>query len=109
MILFEKIVEEKIREAMASGEFNNLPGKGKPLDLSGYFATPEHLRISYTVLKNAGFIPEEVELLKEIESLRVKLERCCSEDDRARVKKAINDKLLKFNMIMECYKQGRRT
>jgi len=30
---FEKIAEEKIQEAIATGEFDDLPGKGKPLDL----------------------------------------------------------------------------
>ncbi len=30
---FDRIVEEKIRAAMEAGAFNNLPGKGKPLNL----------------------------------------------------------------------------
>jgi len=58
--------DEKIKEAIAKGEFDNLPGKGKPLDLDAYFATPEHLRMGYSILKSAGIIPEEVELLKQI-------------------------------------------
>ena len=41
---FEKIAEEKIEEAIAAGEFDNLPGQGKPLDLDAYFATPEQMR-----------------------------------------------------------------
>ncbi len=55
--------DEKIKQAIAKGEFDNLPGKGKPLDLGAYFATPEHLRMGYSILKNAGIIPEEMELL----------------------------------------------
>jgi len=62
--------DEKIKEAIAKGEFDNLPGKGKPLDLRAYFATPEHLRMSYSILKSAGIIPEEMELLKQIEGLK---------------------------------------
>jgi len=57
-------------EAIARGEFDNLPGKGKPLDLDGYFATPEHLRMGYSMLKSADIIPEEMELLREIEGLK---------------------------------------
>ena len=49
---FQKNVDEKIREAIARGEFDDLPGKGKPLDLDAYFATPEHL-------KNGLLHPEE--------------------------------------------------
>ena len=70
---FDKLVEEKIRAAMAAGEFDNLAGKGKPLDLTAYFATPEEVRVGYSLLKSAGFIPEEAHLLKEIESLKTRL------------------------------------
>ena len=37
---FKKNADEKIKEAIAKGEFENLRGKGKPLDLDAYFATP---------------------------------------------------------------------
>jgi len=62
---FQKNVDEKIREAIARGEFDHLPGKGKPLNLEAYFATPEHLRMGYSILKNADIIPEEMELLRQ--------------------------------------------
>ena len=62
--------DEKIKEAIATGEFDNLPGKGKPLDLNAYFATPENLRMGYSILKSAGIIPEEMKLLKQIEGLK---------------------------------------
>ena len=66
MFGLEKAVEEQIRQAMAEGKFNNLPGKGKPIDLEAYFQTPEHLRMAYSILKSAGFVPQEVQLLKDI-------------------------------------------
>jgi hypothetical protein len=53
---FEDPVEAKIKAAMAEGQFDNLAGKGKPLDLKGYMETPEHLRAAYHILKNAGFV-----------------------------------------------------
>jgi len=67
---FQKNVDEKIKDAIARGEFDNLPGKGKPLDLDAYFATPEHLRMGYSILKGADIIPEEMELLRQIEGLK---------------------------------------
>ena len=66
----QKNVDEEIQNAIARGEFDNLPEKGKPLDLDAYFATPEHLRMGYSILKNAEIIPEEMELLRQIESLK---------------------------------------
>jgi hypothetical protein len=41
----EKIVEEKLLEAINNGEFDNLEGAGKPLDLDEYFAAPEDIRV----------------------------------------------------------------
>ena len=64
---FNRIAENRIREAMEQGEFDNLPGAGQPLSLEEYFSTPEDLRMAYSVLKNANCRPLEVELLNEIE------------------------------------------
>ena len=66
---FSRIAENRIREAMEQGEFDNLPGAGQPLSLEEYFATPEDMRMAYSVLKNANCRPLEVELLAEIARL----------------------------------------
>jgi hypothetical protein len=66
---FERIAENRIREAMERGEFDGLPASGKPIDLDEYFKVPGHLRMPYSILKSAGCLPEEVELLKEIAAL----------------------------------------
>ena len=67
---FSRIAENRIREAMEQGEFDNLPGAGQPLSLEEYFSTPEELRMAYSVLKNANCRPLEVELLNEIARLQ---------------------------------------
>jgi hypothetical protein len=61
---FDRIVEELIQKAQERGDFDNLPGKGKPIDLSAYFETPEEVRVAQSVLKNAGFKSREADLLK---------------------------------------------
>ena len=66
---FSRIAENRIREAMEQGQFDNLPGAGEPLSLDEYFSTPEDLRMAYSVLKNANCRPMEVELLHEIARL----------------------------------------
>jgi hypothetical protein len=64
----ETLVEKKIREAMEKGEFDNLPGKGAPLDLSeNPFEDPE-LRTVHRLLRNAGFAPAWIEERKAIEA-----------------------------------------
>ena len=85
---FHRNADEKIKEAIAKGEFDNLPGKGRPLDLDAYFATPEHLRMGYSLLKNADIIAEEMELLKEIEGLKESLDSCSSQIEKKSDSKA---------------------
>lgn len=53
--IFEKMPEARINEAVAKGEFDNLPGNGQPLDLSDYFRTPVQFRIIFDFKKKAGF------------------------------------------------------
>ena len=98
---FEKNVDEKIKEAIARGEFDNLPGKGKPLDLDAYFAAPEHLRIGYSILKGADIIPEEMELLRQIEGLKKSLDSSTTRIEKKALRQQLSEKLTNFNMRME--------
>lgn len=63
---FSRIAENRIREAIEQGHFDNLPGAGEPLNLEDYFSAPEDLRMAYSILKNVNCRPAEVELLNEI-------------------------------------------
>lgn len=66
MLLIDKLVEQRIKEAESQGCFDNLPGQGEPLKLDDDSLVPEELRAAYRMLKNAGFVPPEVSLRKEI-------------------------------------------
>jgi hypothetical protein len=61
MLTLELIAERKIAEAAAQGEFDCLPGAGKPLDLQEDPLVPEDQRMANRILRNAGFAPREVE------------------------------------------------
>ena len=98
---FQRNVEDKIKEAIARGEFDNLPGKGKPLDLDAYFATPEHLRMGYSILKSADIIPEEIELLRQIEDLKKSLDSSTTGIEKRGRRQQLSEKLTNFNMRME--------
>lgn len=54
------IAEQRILEAMENGEFDDLPGKGRPLDFEDDSNVPEDLRMAYKLLKNAGYAPAEL-------------------------------------------------
>lgn len=100
----QKIIEEKIAEAIASGEFDNLPGSGKPLDLEDYFKAPEDMRMCFGLLKSNDFIPPEVELLKEIEKLRTDLASCSGAERAAELKSLIQEKSVRLNLLLENFK-----
>ena len=104
-MLFQRNADDKIKEAIAKGEFDNLPGKGKPLDLDAYFATPEDLRMGYSILKSADTIPEEIELLKQIEGLKKSLDSCASQIEQRAIQKQLSEKITNFNMRMERYRK----
>lgn len=97
----DKAVEAIIKEAMERGEFANLPGQGKPLDLSAYFDTPEEVRLAYSVLKNAGIVPEEISLLQEIAAFREQLAAETDDSLRKNLQKSISDRQLQYNLLLE--------
>ena len=66
MLIFSELVERRIREAIAKGEFEDLPGTGRPLPLEDASLVPEELRVAYRVLRNSGHLPPELELRREI-------------------------------------------
>jgi len=104
---FHRSADEKIKEAIAKGEFDNLPGKGRPLDLDAYFATPEDLRIGYSLLKNADIVPEEMKLLKQIDGLKKSLDSCTSQIEKRTIQRQLSEKITNFNMRMERYRKKR--
>ena len=106
--MFDKIVEQLLREAMERGEFENLANQGKPLDLSAYFDTPADSRVAFTLLKNAGVQPDEIELLGEIAALKEQLAAESDEPARARLRKQIEDRMLRFNLAVEARRRQRK-
>jgi len=83
--MLEFIAEQRIAEAIARGELDDLPGAGEPLDLSDDALIPEELRLAYRILKNAGYVPPEVETLNEI----AQLERIALDGGNARAVKKL--------------------
>lgn len=67
MSLFGKSADEIIKRAMQEGTFDNLPGKGKPLNLNENPHEPEEWRTTYRMLRSNGYSLPWLELRREIE------------------------------------------
>lgn len=68
-LLIERIAEQRIQEAVEDGVFERLSGQGKPLMLDEDRDVPKELRMGYHILKNAGYLPPELQQRKEAISL----------------------------------------
>ncbi|WP_333840920.1 DnaJ family domain-containing protein [Pelomicrobium sp.] len=90
MFIFELIAEQRIQEAIEAGEFDHLPGAGKPLVLDDDRMVPEALRAALRVLKNAGYVPPEVEQLKELRELTRSIEATLDDEERRRALAKLN-------------------
>ena len=94
MDFFERIAENRILEAIEAGLFDNLQGKGQPLNLTDDSHIPPELKMAYKILKNADCLPPELELRKEIVTLQ---ELVASMEDEA--EKLLQMRRLNFLMM----------
>lgn len=94
------VSEDRIKKAYRDGEFENLPGYGKPLNLEDLSAVPEELRMAYKMLKNAGFSPEEQKLRQEVMSIEDLIRTCENPEEKDRLNQELSQKLLRYNKIM---------
>lgn len=100
-------IDEIIRQAMQRGEFDNLKNSGKKLDLDEYFEMPEDVRVGYSLLKNANFVPTEIELLQEITALEDKLKNAKA-NQREKIQKEIREKRLKYDLLLDSARRRRK-
>jgi len=96
--VFDKIAEKKIREAMDNGDFDDLPGRGRPLQLEDDRHIPQDIRLAHKILKNADCLPPELELRKEIFSIEEMLGGVVDTKEKYRQIKRLNYLIMKLNM-----------
>jgi Domain of unknown function (DUF1992). len=101
----EKLIDKIMRETMARGEFDDLKGKGKPLNLDVYLATPDEVRMGCSVLKRNKFVPEGVDRLREISELKESLGICSDAAKKSRIVKILHDRELALAVILKRNKQ----
>jgi len=105
MAILSWLAEQRIQEAMRNGEFENLAGLGKPLELEDLSGVPEDLRMSYKILKNAGLLPEEMALHAECVTLEELLAACRNsgkdEAERQELEKKLTLKKLRLQELLQ--------
>ena len=83
MRTMDEEIARHLQQAAESGEMSRIAGYGKPLaEDAGWNATPEELRMPFKILKNAGFVPPEVELFHERARLNAALQDCQDGSER---------------------------
>jgi septation ring formation regulator EzrA len=88
--IIQQIAERKILQAMETGSLPDLSHwKNKPLPADDLRHVPADLRMAYRLLKNAGYVPEEVAIQKEITQLEQLLTTCIDEKEKVRQLKRI--------------------
>jgi len=97
--LFQRLAEQRILEAQRRGEFDDLPGKGKPLALEDQSSIPEELRMAYHVLKNAHVLPPEAELLNDIHIIEDLLKHVEDEGEKKALAKSLQWKMIRLDLL----------
>ena len=108
MDALERIAEQRIAEALAAGELDDLPGAGRPLELEDLSAVDPELRGAYLLLRSAGFLPEEMSVKKELVTLGYLLRACTDPDERSTLEERRTALLLRHEVLMERLRRRRR-
>ncbi len=100
--LLEDHIGRALAESERSGELRTAASYGKPLDLGdGYDDTPAELRMAYKMLKDSGFYPPEVTLMREIAGLREALQAAGDDAARAALRQRLADRQQQLALMME--------
>jgi type III secretion system FlhB-like substrate exporter len=102
MFLLTRIAERKISQAIEDGSLDFAKWKNVPLPEDDDPLVPDDLRIAYKMLKNAGYLPPEIEAKKEIQTLEELISR--TEDEHVRLKQ-----MKKLNVLLMKMEASRKT
>lgn len=85
-------IAQQLRNAELSGELRAAPSFGKPMpEVEGYNETPQELRLPFKILKDAGIVPPEVELMQQLGALRQSLSECEDPAEQQALRQRISD------------------
>ncbi|SHO45575.1 DnaJ family domain-containing protein [Desulfopila aestuarii] len=96
------IAEQRIAQAIEKGELKTTGWENRPLPLDDDHMVPDDLKMAYKVLKNAGYLPPEIETRKEITRLEQLIAQ--TEDEHQRLQQ-----MRKLSVLMMKVDANRRT
>lgn len=100
-----RLVDDIINKAIQNGEFDHLPGKGKPIQLQppNPFESKQETLLN-NILKGSGVVPIEVQILKEMEGVRQRLDACTDDGQKHALRARLRELELKYAVQMDARK-----
>jgi hypothetical protein len=95
------LAESRIVAAMERGEFDDLPGRGRPLPPDDLARVPPDLRMGFRLLRNAGCLPPELEARKEVARLGALVATAGDAEERRRLTGLRADAELRYRLLVE--------
>jgi hypothetical protein len=105
---FSHLAEQRIREALKQGHFDDLANAGQPLNLDEYFSGPADLRMAYSIMKNANCTPVEVELLQEVARLKQAIAAAADPATKQELGRALVDHETRLAILLERRGRGEK-
>ncbi len=99
---FGKLVERQIKKAQAEGQLEGLDGEGAPLpDRSTEAQTDPALAAGHRIMAQAGVLPEEFDIKKELDAARSSYATLTDPEDRKAAMAKIADLEMRYNMARD--------
>ena len=101
MDLISRLAEARIAEGVERGDFDDLPGAGKPLELEDLSRVPAHLRAGYKLLRNADVLPPELELRRDIYRLDRLIAESVDPEEREELRRRRRENEIRYGLLVE--------
>jgi hypothetical protein len=106
--LLDDHIGEHLRDSQTQGELQSAPSYGKPLDFGdGYDETPDELRMGMKVLKDAGVVPPEVEMMNAAAALEARIAQCSDDTERRALQQQLSEKRQAIALRLEALARHR--
>ena len=99
-------VEAQVSAARADGDFDNLPCRGKPLQLEDLDHLPLEQRFEALLMRSTGEVPVQVTLVREIRACRDAFRQSTSDADRERYRRILEEKQAQLQAVLKQNREG---
>lgn len=104
----DEVIRQWVQKVEKTGELRSTPGFGQPFNFNdGFLETPSELRMAYKILKDAGYVPAEIEMMQKLAALREQLDATKGEAAQRELKTKIAEMQQKVTLMLEAMR-GKR-